>query len=150
MVLIAKMSSISDAQISCEREENRFWGDSVGTANTCFLHQTTSINSDEFSFVPSKDESIGGLYFAFNKNIRFLPIRTVETFSNLLACDARYCSLTSVTLANFKGLNKLISLYLSGNQIATINSETFQDMSALEELHLCKNFENHFPTFYKF
>lgn len=98
------------------------------------MRTSTSIDA-EGSTISPKDESAQGLDFDGNKKIKFLPIKVAETFPNLLVYDARICSLT-ITKANFEGIDKLNLLYLHENRISTINSETFEDLIALEKFKL--------------
>lgn len=122
-------------QVSCESVGHSYWGETIGYMKTCNLRRSTSIDSEGIKISPD-DESMQGLEFDFNKKIKFLPVEVSETFSNLLAYSAYDCSLTSIKKANFAGLNKLKSLQLNGNQISSINSETFEDLIALELLYL--------------
>jgi Leucine-rich repeat (LRR) protein len=99
---------------------------------------TTSISSEDVTISTTNDPSTGGLWFNDNKEISYLPICVNESFTNLLAYSAYGCSLTKITKINFQGLSKLAYLELGGNQIETINSDTFKDLASLEYLWLSK------------
>lgn len=132
------IKEIEGKQISCESLSvtNWDWG-SVGTVKTCMMEETTSIDKPEANILPH-DGSVGGLDFHKNKKIFHLPDNVAATFSNLKAYSAWGCSLKEVCKQNFQGLVNLKVLGLSRNQIEKIASGTFKDLTALEELLLCK------------
>lgn len=105
------------------------------------MNGTTSIDEQNVT-ISTSDVSMGGLSFHNNKKIVFLPINVGEKFPNLINYNAAYCSVKEVLKLNFKNLNKLKTLALHYNQIEKIGTETFSDLTSLEELNLSK--ENYF------
>lgn len=97
------------------------------------MKDTTVINSSVI-IIATKDDQIKGLQFSVNPKIEYLPEEVSESFPNLLAYSAGTCSVKSISYENFKGLNKLRGLWLSGNQIEKVSSDTFKDLVLLEHL----------------
>lgn len=121
------------SDIECEKKENRIF--LLGTWKGCDIRSGPAINSPDVSITP-RDETIEGLSFDDNKEIYYLPVKVAETFPNLIAYWAMHCSLTEVSKINFKHLSKLRTLSLHHNQIVTIASNTFDDLTSLEHLYL--------------
>ena len=135
LLILGSFSGVSADQVSCEKIGHYDFG--LGSWKTCYMDKTTEINSADTT-IASRDESVEGLYFYNNKNIKFLPIEVSEKFPNLLGLGARDCSLTTISKANFKGLSKLRYLSLAQNRIEKIRSDVFEDLVALEHLYLCE------------
>lgn len=100
------------------------------------MKETTTINTTGTIFTTPRDESIETISFALNKKIQFLPENTGEIFPNSIAMSAGNCSVKSISRINFKGLQKLLGLYLFSNLIEQIESNTFHDLLSLEVLDL--------------
>lgn len=129
--------AIKAMEIACEKIGEGNWGDPVGEAKICLMHQSTIIDKSDFKIL-TRDESINALDFNNNKKIEFLPIKVFENFPHLLGYSARGCSIKEVSKKNFENLNKLKVLWLGDNQIEKIPSDAFEDLSALEKVYLCK------------
>lgn len=112
------------------------------------MTKTTSINSHEFSFESLKHENVTGLSFEGNKKIVYLPIKLYENFPNLFGIDASNCAIKKIANDNFRGLKFLKQLWLRGNAIEIISSDTFENLQQLEYLSLgekkfsCQKFKN--------
>ena len=141
LLIFSSFNGVLADQVSCEKIENytRGWGN----LKTCFMNETTKVTSVDTT-IASQDESIEVLFFYFNKKIKFLPIEVNEKLSNLVQIQAAYCSLTTISKANFKGLSKLRVLSLYMNQIGKIRSDVFDDLVALNYLYLSKFTLNYF------
>lgn len=122
-------------EISCENVGDAGWHEPVNTAKTCSMMATTSINEPNVT-ISTRDESVQGLEFTDNKKIFHLPINVVDSFPNLLGYDGHGCNIKEISLQNLKGLSKLNQLFLQGNQLEKISSNTFDDLVALQELCL--------------
>jgi hypothetical protein len=59
-------------------------------------------------------------------------------------------TLTKIIKKNFKKMSVLRELFLNENQISTINSDTFEYLTGLNKLHLCKKIKWNFQPFLKF
>jgi hypothetical protein len=129
-------SPTNASQISCENVNDGHWG-YIEAVKMCNMQTTTTIAAEGFEF-SSTDASITGLTFYSNTKIYFLPVHVSTAFPDLLDYDAMVCSLTTIGRHNFKGLNKLKALLLYKNQITTIYSDTFVDLTSLEYLYLRK------------
>jgi Leucine-rich repeat (LRR) protein len=110
-------------------------------ASGCDMLQTTSINSRGVT-ISMQDNEMDAILLFDNKKVSFLPENIDQSFSNLKFFYAENCSVKEVSYANFKGLDKLTTLYLNFNQIEKITSDTLKDLRKLEELALSKIFEN--------
>lgn len=119
--------------VQCEKKDDR------GRIVTCFMKNITSIDSPGCIISP-RAETIGALYFDKNKKIRFLPDKAANAFPNLLFYSAWQCSLTEVFKSNFERLSNLTELSLHSNQIEKNSSDTFEDLTSLWNLILCKSF----------
>lgn len=128
-------------QLPCERIG--YGGDYEPLFNdflkTCWMEKTTQINQPETTINSGRDESVAGIWFRLNKKIFFLPEKVDEIFPNLIGYVAEYCSIIEVSKKNFRNLFKLRGLWLQGNQIEVINSDTFEDLTSLERLYLNTN-----------
>jgi Leucine rich repeat len=124
-------------RVSCEIVVESDW-ENVGSQKTCFLNETTVITAQGFTIASKIDEIVGGLDFSGNKNISKLPENVHENFPNLQIYSANSCSITSVSILNFKNLRNLKQLDLQNNQIEEISSSTFNDLQSLRWLFLSK------------
>jgi hypothetical protein len=108
----------------------------VTRLKVCDMSEKTSINAPNVTISTKRDESISGLNFNYNRKIFYLPIDVAEKFPYLTNYGAMACSISKISKLNFNGLNKLKHLWLFDNQIEKIDSDTFQDLVALETLDL--------------
>lgn len=98
--------------------------------------QTFAIDSNDFVISSVRDETIEGFSAYQNKKVEYLPTNLGETFPNLLALSADYCSIEEIRKENFKGLGKLRFLLLHNNQVEMIEDDTFDSIPAFEEIFL--------------
>lgn len=68
--------------------------------------------------------------------ITFLPKSIATVFPDLLSLKVGPSHLINIAKEDFKGLDKLKSLHLWGNEIAEIEADTFSELFELEELNL--------------
>lgn len=127
--------SIEAKQVACETIGKYAWNNNIGTLKTCLMKKDTSIQEFNIS-ISNFDAAVKGFTISSNLNILYLPIQVAEKFPNLLAYGANHCSVKEISGANFKGLNKLITLGLNGNQIEMIANDTFTDLVSLETLSI--------------
>lgn len=123
---------------TCEEVENNDW-DYHGTQKTCFMDQTTEIESPGIEVAEDPDDSIKALHMGFNKQIHFLPSDVCKSFPELIVYYAPNCSLTSIDKSNFENLYRLEMLLLRNNKIELIRSDTFEDLISLKRLSLSGN-----------
>lgn len=116
------------------------------TTKKCMMQETTSIYSEGVTIL-QKDATMTALYFRGNENIRFLPVQVSDSFPNLLEYDASWCSVTKISKSNFERMNLLKLLHLYDNEISIINSNTFEDLTTLETLTLCKKILDKYWTY---
>lgn len=84
----------------------------------------------------SADASIGALYLEYNRKVKFLPENPAESFPDLVVYNAGYCSIETITKENFKGLSKIIKIFLQSNKITKVPNDVFEDLSVMEGLWL--------------
>lgn len=132
-------------QLECEAISNYEWNKQV--LKTCWMNRTTVINSTGLKIFSSFDETMAGLIFNENKKIFYLPIDVHKKYPNLIIYVPAGCSLMSISRENFRNLGRLKMLWLSGNLIEKINSDTFEDLKSLEELHLSELISRFFISF---
>lgn len=124
-------------KVSCESISDHLRHPYIGTLKTCWMKETTSINSTGVT-VSTSDDSIGALDFEWNKKIFYLPEYLGEKFPNIVVYHAPGCSIKKVSRTNFIGLSRLRVLHLNYNQIEMIKKDTFDDLIALDYLDLRK------------
>lgn len=105
---------------------------------TCFMTKTTCINAYDTYFESLKNKNLTGLSFEGNKKILYLPVKLYESFRNLFGLDASDCSIKQISIENFRGLILLKQLWLRGNEIEIVASNTFESLKNLEHLSLGK------------
>lgn len=137
-LLCFALQKIKAEQVECESVTFKDHGYGPGALKTCFMTISTSIDTPGFTIASPRDETIEGLFFGRNKKIQFLPEKVAETFPNLLFYSAYNCSLSEVSKKHFQNLGKLMILSISANEIERISSDTFDDLTSLEELYMCK------------
>lgn len=140
LILIAIFLSVCDAasrEIACESFKNGSWT-FEGREHICYMTVATSINSNDFKILSSGNESIKALTFFENRKIQYLPVDIYKSFPNLTEILGHSCSIRSLYKDNFRNLWMLKELWLIDNQIERINSDTFEDLTALEWLDLSK------------
>lgn len=100
----------------------------------------TTIEANETTVEPNPH--VGVLQIGGNKNVSFLSVELAVSFPPLKNCESYNCSITIVSYANFRGLAELEDLSLSSNQIETIASDMFKDLTSLEKLDLGKRLDS--------
>lgn len=97
---------------------------------------TSPINSSDFSIADRKDEEVKGIYFVENPAIEFLPIFVYQKFPNLQGYAAYNCSIREVSKKNFERLTRLVNIFLLGNKLERIPSDTFDGLINLEVINI--------------
>lgn len=147
VAVISFFTKTSAIQISCEKTGNflhKFspYSNRHAIYKTCFMNESTVINSSDFTISSFRDESIARLDFFSNRNIFYLPVNVSESFPKLSFYNAQNCSIKFISNKNFKGMFELKKLYLDNNGIEKICSDTFEDSLVLEWLTLGKIVES--------
>lgn len=101
------------------------------------------IDSPGFELNVDRNVTVAGLRAARIKSLKYLPVKIVKIFPNLLRYDASSSSVISITRDNFHGLKKLKVLMLRRNEISNVAHDTFSDLIALQELLLNENHIRH-------
>lgn len=100
--------------------------------------QHVAIDSPGALITTDDDLSIKGIFFDENGKVFFLPDNVHEKFPLLLAYSAWRCSIKAINKRNFEELYNLEYLSLGVNFIERIETNTFEDLMALKQLHLRK------------
>lgn len=126
--------------LTCEEFKLSSWFNhgEIKNIKTCFMKTSTltMIKTAGNSITSATDENVEGINLSDNRNVRFLPENLARIFPNLISYDARSSSIESISQDNFRGLKKLVKLYLENNLIRTVVDDTFADLAALEYLSL--------------
>jgi hypothetical protein len=131
-------SQAAAQSVGCEKIEHWGWSSysSIGNVKTCYMRTQTSIDGKGFKISSSRDENVKAINMGWNKKIIFLPESPADVFPNLEMYYAPNCVIKEITRENFRGLIKLRVLDLDYNQIEIVRSDTFQDLIAIERIHL--------------
>lgn len=105
---------------------------------SCLMANLTVISSPGVTISETVDNSIPGLNFDGNKNIKYLPSQIFKTLPQLTMLSAYSCSIKSISKESFENLSSLRCLWLSGNRITKVSSDTFDGLKLLELLDLSK------------
>lgn len=132
--------------LTCEEFKLSSWFNhgEIKNIKTCFMKTATltMIKTAGNSISSARDGNVEGINLSDNRNVRFLPEKLARIFPNLISYDARSSSIGSISQENFRGLSKLVKLYLENNLIRTVADDTFADLTALEYLSLSKKLKN--------
>lgn len=132
--------NVKAQNVNCEKVENFDW--SAGDLKTCYMTTTTSIGSSGISISAARDETVGAINFASNKNIHFLPENPAGSFPKLIAYSAASCAVERISKSNFQNLETLQNLFLFNNKLTRIETNTFEDLHSLTRLDLGKETVN--------
>lgn len=102
----------------------------------CELPRTIDINSSDVTISNEKDGKVDLIDYSENKKVKYLVAMVNLKFPNLRYYFADDCAIQEIFQKNFQLLSKLKFLYLNGNQIKRIKSDTFEDLTSLKELGL--------------
>jgi hypothetical protein len=122
----------NSTEIGCEKIQLHRWF--YGEDKTCFINGLTTIASLDTMIAMKEDRTITGLWPQNNKRVKFLPLEIYKSFPNLNVIDASDCGIYAITKKNFEKLTKLTGLFLDRNQITTVRSNTFEDLTSLKRL----------------
>jgi hypothetical protein len=125
------------SSISCHQTETRAWT-YLGTIKRCIIDRAASIPTLGYQINSARDETVEGFDIQYLITMFYLPDSPSEQFPYLQGYSAYRSSVKEISHANFKNLKQLRMLWLSGNQIEKINSNTFNDLESLEWLYLGK------------
>lgn len=101
----------------------------------CIVDTRVEINSNNFEMVANGAEHIHHLLIAGCEGVEYLPLST-EFISHLIEYWAPSCRITAISKENFVNMKWLSDLALSGNEITTIDSDTFTGLESLKNLAL--------------
>lgn len=134
------LKDASADQISCEKVEIYDWSYGLRNQTTCFMDEVTAIDSPDFIILSERDETVGGLRFAENRNISYLPSDVYKNFPGLLGIDATSCSIKVIKKENLNFLYNLTMLWLRDNQIESIGDGSFDALTLLQGIDLRKKY----------
>lgn len=104
-----------------------------------YLKKGFPINANDYMINLTLNEEIDGLYAWKREDISYLPISMYRKLPKLVNIRVFYSSLKIIMVLNLKNLTYLKTLYLSGNQIESIEEKSFDGLQSLEILKLDKN-----------
>lgn len=97
---------------------------------------STAINSNYFRITSDRDEDVEGFTALNNKKLEYVPCNLGEKFPNILYLRLDKCDIKKLTKDSFKGLSKLLRLFLHHNRIERIDDDTFETNPAIGEIYL--------------
>lgn len=109
------------------------------TPGCCELDHGAYIDSPDNSFIADTNyASLEVLYVRYQRSIDFLPVLVHESFPLLKFYFVINTSVQKICKKNFEEMSKLVQLYLLGNQIEVIKSDTFDDLISLRRIYISK------------
>lgn len=111
--------------------------------DSCDMRYLPAINATNFVVAELRDDEIGIIVSAGNKNIEYLPYKIHMQFPNLVEYAADDCSIKQISKENFEKLNRLQKIFLSSNKIQKISGNTFKGLETLARVDLSEFFTNH-------
>jgi Leucine rich repeat len=123
-------------ELTCERSANLTWFYGDYPMLSCCFDGATVISSN--ATVIKADYSTTALIFHGNKNISYLPIELYKVCPYLTIVEAMYCNIKQIGAENFRDLDNLEKIWLSGNKIEDIPGGTFKGLPALRHLDMRK------------
>lgn len=126
--VLIKSSHQKKIQLECDVEKSQ-------PKDLCY-HKPITITTKNVE-LSSKGHNHGITKLLFlGDTITFLPKKIAVVFPDLISLKVGPSHLVNITKDDFKGLDKLTSLILWGNEIEEIQPDTFSDLLQLEELNL--------------
>lgn len=102
---------------------------------TCRVNMRKIIT--QFSIISSPNNmSVTAISIKNEKDIEFIPVNIDEKYPNLIAFQARNCSIGSLNEHIFNNLSDLKLINLAHNKIITVGNNIFDDQNMLEYLEL--------------
>ena len=133
-------------RIACGSVRNQTIVAYLGLQKTCYIGGEVLINRRDFQLSHVRDDTVRGLVFDSNKKISYAPIFVNEIFPNLITWSSSSNPIQSLSRENFRDMKNLRVLILFDGKIEKIYSDTFQDVTALEQLDLRKKILFNFVT----
>lgn len=124
------VTTANEVEVECES-----YASCHAASSCCIMTVISEIKSTQVT-ISESDNQIDGINFSENRNILFLPVLVYKKFPNLIAYYAFHCSIREISKKNFEKLSRLEDLNLNSNQIERIRSDTFEDLVALQQLHI--------------
>lgn len=109
------------------------------SSGCCELKYGTHIESPDYTFAAnSQYKSLEIIYIIHQHNIEFLPVSVHKMFPILKFYVVENTHVQKLSKQNFEKMYEISMIYLEGNQIEVIRSDTFQDLVNLKEIYICK------------
>lgn len=131
-----------DADILTRHSGSRDSGQRCHHVYNCNLYEQflmspiTSMDLPLVDISSASDSQVNWFDISDNKNVKYLPRNVFRKFPNTEIYTAFDSGLVEINRNNFYGAEKLHGLWLDHNKIASIESESFSEMSSLEWLYL--------------
>lgn len=137
MTVFATSATTNTCVITCKREKGT-WQWLARVLQTCHIKNQPA-NDANCWISPEETLAVQGLMINNNREVKFLPIEVNRMIPQLLAFEAKSCSVKSVESKHFKNMTSLAYLNLENNEISDISGDAFDDLIGLRHLSLALN-----------
>lgn len=96
----------------------------------------TIIDSLNFVIADPRDDTVKGIVFDGNKNVKYLPYKIHTQFPNLIIYKSNRCAVKQIAMDNFENLSKLKEIELSFNHVQKISANIFKQLPSLKKVYL--------------
>lgn len=144
VILIVKvLHADSSNQIACGIIKDQMEFSAIGSQRTCFVGADTIVDRRDYTFSIEKDETVKALVFGKNPKLQYLPIRVNENLPKLLTYTSNGSPIKFIARENFKNMKDLKVLSIVDGKIEKVYSDSFEDLTSLEQIDLRKKIQNH-------
>ncbi|KAF5308126.1 hypothetical protein FQR65_LT18261 [Abscondita terminalis] len=127
--------------------ENKVSRISPGAFSSLLHLQTLDLGINEVELLPQ--ERLHGLFYLRTLNLTYNKLRELEEFpsdlKSLQVIDISYNQIEKINKTTFQHLDNLAELYLYGNWISSISSDSFKSLKKLRILDLSRNYLENIP-----
>lgn len=142
MILIAQFSIASPVELRCSNFDVSRLRDiayQCGKELTCFFENIQADNETQFSFVSDRYTLSYKCVGFVNSTISVLPLDLFKRFPNIEIFYGSNLGLKSISRSFFESANKLLDLYLAGNNLTQLENFLFYGAINLKRVVLADN-----------
>jgi Leucine-rich repeat (LRR) protein len=106
---------------------------------TFWPSQNAKIDAKNYQIASDTDLSVQSINFWYLKAVEYLPIKVDQIFPNLVHYHFYKCAVKEIRRENFENLRKVERVDLRDNELTSIDSDVFYDLTSLKVLMLSEN-----------